>query len=439
MVRKSAKLWLDSDPHPDCATVAHLLLDCSSSRPATFLARTGHAPACQQRRPTNCPYHRHVTNLPDLSVTRRRTLLDMEVTLSFNELLRARQAPPTRQTFTLAQIDGFLQTASSINRDITTLHHELSSIRQAYLSTAAPRKTQLRRNTGGDPHDKPVYLTDAERNSIDRDAKDMLRALSARINVLTQEEIQRQEAAARAIKQKYARGLRALTGWAAGAGLGDKDGGAAAKSPEHAAAVEAEKQVIEHRGGVIVYLQQKLQLAATLQRTMMETRLAREMEKNRSVLAKARGAQQLPPSLANEFGFDEPPVVASSSVPVEEEEAKKRQGASDLDLTDEQRQMFERDNQDMLKHYSSATEKVKTVEKSLVEIAELQQMLVDNLTVQSAHIEQLVADSERTEENVGGGNKELKKAASRKFSQARCTFYAASALCTFLILWDLII
>lgn len=361
----------------------------------------------------------------------------MEVTSSFNELLKARQAPPTRQTLTLAQIDGFLQTASSINRDITTLHHELTTIRQAYLSTAAPRKTHLRRNIGGDGQDKPVFLTDAERNSIDRDAKDMVRALSARINVLTQEEIKRQEAAAQAIKKKHARGLRALTGWASGAGMGDKEGNAATKSAEHAAAIEAERQIIEHRGGVIVYLQQKLQSAATLQRTMMETRLAREMEKNRSVLAKARGAQQLPPSLAKEFGLDESPLP-THSFSVEEEEAKKRQ-ATDLDLTDEQRQMFERDNQDMLKHYSSATEKVKTVEKSLVEIAELQQMLVDNLTVQSAHIEQLVADSERTEENVGGGNKELKKATSRNFSQARCTFYAASALCTFLILWDLII
>lgn len=360
----------------------------------------------------------------------------MEITPAFNELLKARQAPPTRQTLTIDQIDGFLQTASSINRDIATLHHELSSIRQAYLSTAAPRKTHLRRSLGGDSQEKPVHLNDAERNSIDRDAKDMLRALSARINVLTQEEIKRQEAAAQVIKQKYARGLRALTGWAAGTGIGDKDGGASAKSPEHAAAIDAERQIVEHRGGVIVYLQQKLQVAATLQRTMMETRLAREIEKNRSVLAKARGAQQLPPSLAKEFGFDEP-ATSTSSVPIEEEESKRQ--ASDLDLTDEQRQMFERDNQDMLKHYNSATEKVRTVEKSLTEIAELQQMLVDNLTVQSAHIEQLVADSEKTEDNVGGGNKELRKATGRKFSQARCTFYAASALCTFLIVWDLII
>lgn len=365
----------------------------------------------------------------------------MEVTPSFNELLKARQAPPTRQTLSIAKLDSFLQTASSINREITSLHHELSAIRQAYLSTAAPRKTHLRRSgTGAESiHEKQhAYLTDADRNVIDREAKDMLRALSARINVLTQEEIKRQESAAAAIKQKHARGIRALTGWAAGGGLADKDGGTT-RSPEHAAAVEAEKQIVEHRGGVIVYLQQKLQNAAALQRTMMETRLAREMEKNRSVLAKARGGQELPPSLAREFGFDEAgPSTLAAGVPLDEEESKKRQDQN-LDLTDEQRQMFERDNQDMLKHYNSATEKVKTVEKSLLEIAELQSVLVSNLTIQSANIEQLVADSENTVENVGGGNKQLKKATQRKFSQAKMTFYAASALCTFLVVWDLII
>lgn len=369
----------------------------------------------------------------------------MDVTPSFNELLKSRRAPLTRQSLTLDQIDGFLQTASSINREIASLHSELSSIRQAYLSTAAPRKTHLRRSAGSTADEKqpPVHLTDADRNVVDREAKDMLRALSARINVLTQEEIKRQEVAAAVIKQKYASGLRTLAGWAAGSGLGEEKGGgaaaaAAARSPEHAAAIDAERQMVEHRGGVIMYLQQKLQAAAALQRTMMETRLAREMEKNRSVLAKARGTRDLPPGLAREFGFDDagPAGVRATSVPLDEEESRRRQ---DLELTDEQRQMFERDNQDMLKHYNSATEKVRTVEKSLVEIAELQSMLVDNLTVQSANIEQLVADSERTEENVGGGNKQLKKAADRKFSQARLTFYAASALCTFLVVWDLII
>ena len=65
-------------------------------------------------------------------------------------------------------------------------------------------------------------------------------------------------------------------------------------------------------------------------------------------------------------------------------------------------------------------------------------MLVNNLETQSAHIDQLVADSFRTEDNVGGGNKQLKKAANRP-STARYTFFAATGLCVFLIGWDLLI
>ncbi|KAJ3472997.1 hypothetical protein NLG97_g10583 [Lecanicillium saksenae] len=99
--------------------------------------------------------------------------------------------------------------------------------------------------------------------------------------------------------------------------------------------------------------------------------------------------------------------------------------------------MFEEGNQDMMKHYESTLAKVQTAEKSLVEISELQSLLVNNLAIQSAHIEQLVTDSLSTAENVGGGNKELKKAAQRP-SAARYTFFAASGLCTFLVLWDLI-
>lgn len=65
-------------------------------------------------------------------------------------------------------------------------------------------------------------------------------------------------------------------------------------------------------------------------------------------------------------------------------------------------------------------------------------MLVNNLSTQSAHIDQLVADSFETTEGIGKGNKELKKSAGRA-SPARYTFFAAAGLCTALVLWDLII
>ena len=79
----------------------------------------------------------------------------------------------------------------------------------------------------------------------------------------------------------------------------------------------------------------------------------------------------------------------------------------------------------------------RTAEKSLVEISELQTQLVNNLAVQSAHIDQLVSDSFFTADNVGGGNKQLQKAAERK-STAKYVCYASCSLSLFLVAWDLV-
>jgi hypothetical protein len=88
--------------------------------------------------------------------------------------------------------------------------------------------------------------------------------------------------------------------------------------------------------------------------------------------------------------------------------------------------------------WSNADQICRTAEKSLVEISELQTQLVSNLATQSAHIDQLVADSFFTAENVGGGNKELKKATERK-STAKYVFYASCGLSLLLVVWDLVI
>lgn len=65
-------------------------------------------------------------------------------------------------------------------------------------------------------------------------------------------------------------------------------------------------------------------------------------------------------------------------------------------------------------------------------------MLVSNLEIQSAHVDQMIVDSVSTAENVNKGNRELKKALERP-SMARYTFYAASSLCLFVVVWDFFI
>ena len=79
----------------------------------------------------------------------------------------------------------------------------------------------------------------------------------------------------------------------------------------------------------------------------------------------------------------------------------------------------------------------RTAERSMLEISELQTQLVQNLDIQSANVSQLVADSLSTTENVGSGNKELKRATERK-STARMVFWSSCLLCSVLIGWDLI-
>ena len=73
----------------------------------------------------------------------------------------------------------------------------------------------------------------------------------------------------------------------------------------------------------------------------------------------------------------------------------------------------------------------------MYEISEMQNTLAQNLDIQSANIDQLAMDSIDTSENVGGGNKQLKRATERK-STARMVFYASCGLSAFLVIWDLV-
>lgn len=77
----------------------------------------------------------------------------------------------------------------------------------------------------------------------------------------------------------------------------------------------------------------------------------------------------------------------------------------------------------------------RNVEKSLVEISEMQSSIVQNLNLQSEQLDQLVQDSQSTEENVDSGNKELKRASERR-SMAKLVFYSSVGLCSAAILWD---
>ncbi|MCJ1284544.1 hypothetical protein MMC26_003877 [Xylographa opegraphella] len=349
--------------------------------------------------------------------------------------------------------DEFLREAYRINASVFSVYRYLSSIRQSYLSTSLPphRNRLAISRTHSATTDRPVathspagkdrqYFTDAQRDQIDAESKATLRDLNAGIRQLEEaEQLQRNTETTLAEGKRARYGLGALGRWAAG------DMGVVQRTPEEALEVARQETIRIHRESVIWYLRKKLGEAAELQSAMMQTRLDREVEKSKSVLYKTRGAANRG-STPGDSGDTMDLLGAggiSGNVP---RTAKHRSGPSAIDdgerkieqtLSPEQVQQFAQENSDMLKHYEDTLDKVRTAERSMMEISELQTTLAANLETQSSMINDLVLDSLDTTDDIAGGNKELKRAADRK-GPARWVFRATCGLCVFLVLWDLI-
>jgi syntaxin 18 len=358
-----------------------------------------------------------------------------DLTPDFNICLKEKEAQPVvRKTYDLDRINTFLQEAYSINARIADLTRELRSIRPSYLSTAPPARRRTQNASGQDAHEQSKRpLTDNEREAIDAQSKQLLRQLNGAINSLKQaEEVRNQTAESVALSKRTRGGLGALGRWAAG-------GAVTAKSPEEERE-EAERNTIAAvRESIIMYLQRKLEEAGRVQSEMMEVRLTREVEKSKSILYKSRVAGGIP-YVQDEF--------TNGDATLSKKGVKQRQSwelsngdptsPNNGGLSAEQLQIFETENADLLKHYEDQLDQVRTAERSILEISELHSTLHANLQQQSEHIDQLVQDSYLTTENLGKGNKELKRASERR-STAQAMFFGTVGFCGFLILWDLFI
>jgi syntaxin 18 len=146
--------------------------------------------------------------------------------------------------------------------------------------------------------------------------------------------------------------LGALGSWAAG--------GAGHTKPYEQEQEEAKANAIStHRESVLWYLRRKLQECGSFQAAMMEKRIMREVERNRSVLAKSRrGAPQL-------GGHEVPVPVPVAKYAPGASQAETQQYDPEQELTPEQIQTFEKENQDMVKHYESTLDQVRFVKSFL--------------------------------------------------------------------------
>lgn len=275
----------------------------------------------------------------------------------------------------------------------------------------------------------------------------------------------------------------ALWKWAAGGGQVETGG---TGSAEQRRLEETERTLKTIRENVLWWLRGRLEGVAEVQRGMVEKRIERIKEKEKSVLHKM---SSVPGVGAGGFGpgsdggglsmRDRP--TASDILPDVIDEKEKAEIESKL--SPEQLQLFAQENDGLLKHYEDTLGKVKyailstrfhwfiyftplvpllrdclqqalknpmladhsnekainhrTAEKSLLEISSLQQTLVMHLSTQEDFINQLVSDAANTETNVGQANKDLKRATERR-STAQAVFWGTVGLCTWLIIWDAI-
>ncbi|KAL8941711.1 MAG: hypothetical protein Q9216_002084 [Gyalolechia sp. 2 TL-2023] len=380
-----------------------------------------------------------------------------DLTPTLNDLLQNHNAHSIRRKGHRPLLkDEFLKEAYTINSHISSLSTYLLSIRHAYLRIDPPPRLQHHNRTH--PKDSnSTYFTNPQRDQLDSESKSLLRSLHASIHQLEEAETLREETARKLQQHKHARryGFGGAIGrWAAG----DRDDGSTL-SPEERWEQLGRETLKTWRESVIWYLKKKLEEAGEVQRGMMEKRVQREVERSKSVLYKSRGIKGGLNGL--EDGHVKPLAAGGGKgrgmngyLVMEEEESRK----GDVGLSEEQVQVLKEENEGMLRHYEDTLDQVRlvrtiqvpgikgkyltirlsrTAEKSMIEVSELQNTLVANLETQSSNVEQLVADSLNTTENVGSGNKELKRATERK-STARMVFFASCGLCAFLITWDLV-
>ncbi|KAI5307296.1 hypothetical protein KEM56_000580 [Ascosphaera pollenicola] len=364
-----------------------------------------------------------------------------DITAEFNELLTSRNARgiPARDGRLSAEhiTDDFLKEAYKINEHISSLLAYLNSIRQSYLAVG-PRPAVARRQTAPSAtlRQQQRQLTDEERNRIDSETAALLHELSASISGLASAEHLRRETQATILLKKFPLANGKIWKWASGI----SQDGRSWRSEEQERLEGQENTIKTVRESMLWTLRTGLESVAEVQRHMVEKRVERINEKEKSILYKMNKHGAVPTvAMSSGFRTQDTSTTPSSIPPTKGENALQEDETAEIEsqLSPEQLQLFVEENNDMLRHYEETLDKAQNVERSLLEITSLQQSLVSHLTTQDEMITQLVADAGNTQTNVTKGNRELKRASERS-SVARWFFYSTAGLCASLVVWDAI-
>ncbi|KAL4807253.1 snare-complex protein syntaxin-18 N-terminus-domain-containing protein [Aspergillus unguis] len=383
-----------------------------------------------------------------------------DLTSTFTDLLQKQDKSLSLHTqpLTTETADEFLKEAYRINSHIASLLTHLHKIRPSFLSISSTHPTSKSKHRNSPsvsantkdrgPGNENEPLSPTELDEITSSTSSLLHTLSTSIANLSSAESLRQETHATLLDKKYGR-KRSRAGnllfqWAAGSAVTENQDEARAdegKKPEQITDEHIEALRKNVRESILWFLRRRLEGSIEMQRDMVEKRIERAKEREKSVLYKAST-----PTTGNrraEGGISAPSTYPDAALETADINVKghtldaSEVAAIEAELSPEQLQLFAEENDSMVRYYEDTLSKVQNAEKSLLEISSLQQTLVSHLSTQEEYIGMMVADASNTETNIGQGNKELKRASERR-STAQAVFWGTVGLCTWLVVWDLI-
>ncbi|CAP99233.1 Pc22g19450 [Penicillium rubens Wisconsin 54-1255] len=267
--------------------------------------------------------------------------------------------------------DEFLKEAYRINSHVNSLLRYLQSIRHAYLSTTQPQRRNPNPNTNpknATPATPQTNLTDPERDEVDTSTALLLRDLATSIANLSSAESLRQETSSTLLHKKYGHSAAGALLWRWAGGGGALDASAdESKSAEHVCAEESARSTATVRESVLWFLRRGLECAVSVQRRMVEKRIERVREKEKSVLykvgaGKAAGSagRKGSVSVSERTGGGVGPAVGFDAFQAPEAAVLSEADTARIEaqLSPEQLQLFAEENDSMLRHYEDTLGKV---------------------------------------------------------------------------------
>lgn len=308
---------------------------------------------------------------------------------------------------------AFDQESDSVAASIAELDTFLTSIRPAYLSIhtrkAGRSESELQRalRYGARSESEPLsgsttHMTDKQRDEVDYETKAAIQNITRKIRALERWEEERQ------------------TRNSAG-----QSGGWITSLMKDPLQEGVENTVGKHRDAVLWYLNDRLRSVSELQQSQQETRVNRQLEKSRSMMHNVR----------KEGGF-KGANAGIKGVGAGADDEKTDFSSLGSDIAPELLQQLESEHAELLDELQGKLGKVHEAEKSLYEIAEMQNELTMHLAAQTDKIQQLMNDANQTSVDVGDANKNLESAKSRNRKASRMIIGVSLFLALLLLFYD---